>query len=233
MAHSKKAYGIIGVTVCLFLLVACSSPTPSSTPTIDLNPFRTEVAATVLAEVTQNAVLAPTTQVPPTATITESPSATPTAEISSTETVTATQVVATATGSLNLAQWVSQSIPDDTEFSPGEAFTMTWRVRNAGTTTWTPEYMLRFFAGNRFGAPEEVPLGQEVLPGGTVEISLDMTAPSTPGTYRSDWVMATESRSNFKEGIYIQIIVPAPPTATSTPTRTATPTRTPTPTRAP
>jgi hypothetical protein len=60
-------------------------------------------------------------------------------------------------------------------------------------------------------------LGQEVLPGETVAITLQMEAPDTPGTYRSDWVMATESRFNFKEPIYLKIVVPAPVTATPTP----------------
>ena len=231
MAHSKKALSVIGVTVSLLWLVACSSPTPSSTATIDLNPIRTEVAATVLAQVTQAAALAPSATPPPAPSATQSPSATATeatAATAATSTLAPTLSAGTqVTGTLNLAQWVSQTIPDDTEFAPGETFTMTWRLKNAGTSTWTPAFMLRFFAGNNFGAPTEVPLGQEVLPGAITQISLEMKAPTTPGTYRSDWVMANENRGNFKEGIYLQIIVPAPPTLTPTPTRTLTPTRTP------
>jgi hypothetical protein len=131
----------------------------------------------------------------------------------------------------NQAQWVSQSVADDTVFAPGEKFDMTWTLKNVGTTTWTAVYMLRFFAGNAFGAPSEIPIGQEVLPGGTIDITLQMTAPSTPGDYRSDWVMATESRANFQQPVFLKITVATPltPTRTSTtaPTSTATPSATP------
>ena len=53
MAHALKTIGVIGICLGLFLLSACSTPAPTSTPTLDLDPFRTEVAATVLAQVTQ------------------------------------------------------------------------------------------------------------------------------------------------------------------------------------
>jgi hypothetical protein len=51
-----------------------------------------------------------------------------------------------------------------------------------------------------------------------------MKVPVTPGNYRSDWVLSDESRSNFKEPIYLKITVAAPATPTATPTRTVTPT---------
>jgi len=99
---------------------------------------------------------------------------------------------------------------------------MTWTIRNAGTSTWTAGYMLRFFSGNAFGAPNENLIGQDVLPGGTIDITLQMTAPTTPGDYRSDWVMATDSRGNFNEGVFLKISVATPATSTPTPTLTLT-----------
>jgi len=88
--------------------------------------------------------------------------------------------------------------------------------------------MLRFFSGNAFGAPLEVPLGQEVLPGGTIDITLQMKAPVQQGDYRTDWVLATASRSNFKEPVFLKITVAVPATPTRTPTAVpATPTSTP------
>ena len=79
------------------------------------------------------------------------------------------------------AQWISQSVADDTIFAPGEAFTVTWRLKNTGTSTWTAGYMLRYYSGDTFGAPKEIALGQEVLPGGEVDISINMKAPAKTG----------------------------------------------------
>jgi hypothetical protein len=117
----------------------------------------------------------------------------------------------------NRAQWVSQSIADKAIFAPGETFTMTWRLKNVGTSPWKSAYMLRFYSGDTFGAPKEVLLGREVLPDGTVDITLHMKAPAKPGSYRSDWVMSSENRSNFKDPVYLMITVAVPVTPTLTP----------------
>ncbi len=109
---------------------------------------------------------------------------------------------------------------------------MTWRIQNVGITTWKPTYMLRFYSGNNFGAPNEIQIDKEVPPGQTVDITINMTAPTVPGEYRSDWVMATDARGNFKEPVFLVIVVPAPATATPT-SPPATATATPTPTVAP
>ena len=93
--------------------------------------------------------------------------------------------------------------------------------------------MLRFFSGNTFGASREVFLDRDVPPGQTIDIAIPMKAPTTPGEYRSDWVMANPFRSNFKEPVYLEITVARPvtptPTATVTPTMTLTPAATTTP----
>ncbi len=218
MAHKKRTLSGIGVLLSLLWSAACSPSVPTSTPTLDQNPLRTEVAATVLAQVTQalawtpslTPLLSPTATNPPTST----PS--PTASPSPSATVNLSSGTPKA-GTEDQAQWVSQSIADDTTFSPGETFTMTWRLKNTGTSTWKAGYLLRYYSGESFGASEEISLGREVLPGEEIGISIQMKAPANPGTYRSDWVMSSENRSNFKEPVYLRIKVATPVTPTPTP----------------
>jgi hypothetical protein len=231
MARTKKTIAMIGIWLGLLLLSACNASTPTSPPTIDLNPFRTELASTVLAQVTQTLALMPSATPIPSPTVTPTPIPTATLAASSTPAQPATTSVGPQ-GTLasqtpgapidDLAEWVSQSVADGTVFTPGEAFTMTWRLKNVGTSTWTPAYLFRFYSGNAFGAPQEILLGQEVAPGETVDISIPMKAPTTLGDYRSDWVMSNELRSNFKQPVFLEITVARPATVTPTPTATAT-----------
>ena len=234
MAKKIVCHGVIGAWVCLLGLAACSSPTPTSMPTQDMNPFRTEVAATVFAQVTHDLALTPSITPIPSSTATITPTTTPilptsatassSAAVSPSLTVTLASVTLAPTVVLaDRAQWVSQSIPDDTVFAPGEAFTMTWQLKNVGASTWKPTYLLRYYSGDLFGAPKEVALGQQVLPGATIEITLKMKAPPAAGKYRSDWVLSSETRSNFKDAVFLKITVVVPPT----PTRAATPSPTP------
>ena len=213
--HKKINFsGLIGTLVCLFGLAGCSSPTPISPPTLDLNPFRTEVAATVLAQVTHDLALAPSATPLPSSTGTFTPTSTP-IQITGAAPVEVTGAlpVQTAGSSISTtvvvladrAQWVSQSIPDDTVFAPGQAFTLTWQLKNVGLSTWTAGYLLRYYSGELFGAPDELVLGQEVLPGATIDISLKMKAPTTVGNYRTDWVLSNETRSNFKEPVFLEL----------------------------
>lgn len=227
MANIRKTIGGIAVALMAFWLAACSALNPTPAPTQDPNPIRTEAAATVLAQVSQTLAAMPTdTPLPsPTATFTLMPTATETATVS--PVVTTTLPGGTpAVVYVNLAQYVSQSIPDDTVFAPGETFTITWRLKNVGTSTWTTGYMLRYYSGEVFGAPKEVFLSREVLPGEEIEITIVMKAPIVPGGYVTSWVMADEKRSNFKEAVFLEITVVAPPTNTPTPLP---PTATPTP----
>jgi hypothetical protein len=231
MAGAMKTITTIGICLVMFLLAACAPSVPAGSPTPDLNPFRTEVAATVLAQVTMDLALTPSMTPVSRPTDTQAPTEPPLSTPVQTETASldsqATQTDGTpGEATADLAEWVSQSIADGTVFAPGESFTITWTLKNAGTSTWTPLYMLRFFSGNAFGATQEVFLDREVLPGETIDIAIPMISPTTLGEYRSDWVMANPSRSNFKEPVYLEITVARP--ATSTPTATVTPTFTPT-----
>ena len=237
MAQKIKKTCPIVALLCLLGLAACSSPTPTPTsaPTQDLNPFRTEVASTVFAQVTHDLALTPSITPLPTKTPTTAPTNTPAQVTGSTPAqstvafpgVTVTLPIVTlvtpAPVLTDRAQWVSQSVADDTVFAPGQTFTMTWSMKNVGNSTWTTNYLLRYYSGDLFGAPKEIRLSQEVLPGGVIEINIKMKAPAAAGKYYSAWVLSNQDRANFKEAVFLKITVALPPTATRAPTPTPTP----------
>jgi uncharacterized protein YkwD len=74
------------------------------------------------------------------------------------------------------------TIPDLTVLKPGEPFTKIWRLKNTGTCTWNARYSLVFVYGDRMQAADVTPLA-ETVPGGTLDIALDMVAPSLDGIY--------------------------------------------------
>lgn len=83
------------------------------------------------------------------------------------------------------------TIPDNTVIPAGQAFVKTWRVRNDGTCSWGTNlalHALAFTNGDQLGAPDEVPLGGEIKPGASVDISVNMKAPAASGTYLSSWL---------------------------------------------
>ena len=216
MAHIKINLPLIGVLLSLLWTAGCSPAAPTSTPTLDLNPLRTEVAATVFAQVTRDLALTPTITPVPSATATSLPTATPGITASPEPSAAATLSSGTPqAATANRDQWVSQSIEDDTVFTHGQAFTMTWHVKNVGTSTWTAAYLLRFFSGNTFGAPKEIAIGQVVPPGGEIDLKVNMKAPAIPGSYLTDWVLSDQNRANFKDPVYLKIKVAVPGTATA------------------
>src|SRR5690606_27513296 len=92
------------------------------------------------------------------------------------------------------------SIPDGSVVRPGQAFTKTWRLRNDGTCTWTPSYALVFGAGNALSGPAAQALGATVPPGGVVDISVNLAAPTANGDYRSEWFLRNEQGALFGLG---------------------------------
>lgn len=144
---------------------------------------------------------------------------TPTPGPSPTPVPAATQV----TVCTNRAKFVADvTVPDWTVFAPNASFTKTWRLMNVGTCTWTTSYKLVFFSGNQMGAPEINPLPASVAPGGTIDLSLNLTAPATPASYLSNWILKNEKNVNFGVGanydkaIYAAIKVAGTPVATAT-----------------
>jgi hypothetical protein len=113
--------------------------------------------------------------------------------------------------------WVSfikdVTIPDGTVFAPGESLTKTWRLKNRGTCTWTPDYMLVFASGERLGDTTAVRLPGYVSPGQTVDVSVALTAPDSEGRFVGYWMLRNPSGvlfgygDNANQAFYVDIRV--------------------------
>ena len=115
--------------------------------------------------------------------------------------IVATVKPGTATPLCDAGAFVADvTVPDGTNFNPNTAFTKTWRLKNAGTCTWNTSYAAVFDNGAQMSAPSAVNLTQNVPPGGTVDISVPMTAPATNGIYRGDWKLRNASGVIFGLG---------------------------------
>ncbi|MDX1993688.1 MAG: NBR1-Ig-like domain-containing protein [bacterium] len=101
------------------------------------------------------------------------------------------------------------TIPDDTQFQPGAAFTKTWRVRNSGTRPWGQGYTLNWFGGTAMTPVTSIPV-PTVAPGAEANLSVSLTAPTNPGTYFGDWRLKDDKGQVFGATLWVRIVVPAP-----------------------
>lgn len=97
------------------------------------------------------------------------------------------------------------TIPDDTVIPAGGAFTKTWLIENSGDTDWDGDYRLVFAGGQPMTATHSHPI-PHAAPNQQVEISIEMTAPITPGTYFSDWRLTADDGEMFGDIIYARIV---------------------------
>ncbi|MEW6239278.1 MAG: NBR1-Ig-like domain-containing protein [Chloroflexota bacterium] len=101
----------------------------------------------------------------------------------------------------NKASFVADiTVPDGTFFSPGAAFTKTWRVKNSGSCGWTTAYKFLFYGGDQMSAPTSINMPRAVSPGETVDLTVNMAAPTSAGRYRGDWVLSTAGGALFGVG---------------------------------
>lgn len=198
--------------IAMLLLAACNSASLANA-NAQPNSEITQQAATATANLpvtleTANPTVTPT----PTATLsevaaatqTQTPTATPTATSTLVPTLTPTHTptLAPASGPCNLASFVGDvTIPDGTVFNPGDSFTKTWRLHNLGACTWTTSYALVFAGGDAMSGPTAVPLPANVTPGGTIDLSVNLVAPSSSGTYQGNWVLSDPDGNLFGVGL--------------------------------
>jgi outer membrane biosynthesis protein TonB len=203
---------LIFFALSALILTACNTGEPE----IDIDAQRTGFAQTADVQATMTAQAQPTATNTPepsptpsftdTPEMTETPEGTETSEESTTDTpqATATQQASSGTDS---AAWIAQDPPDNTEFTPGEEFTITWSLENTGSSTWGTNYYIQFASGEEMGATDEkVYLPYPVPPGTSVQISVDLVATGSTGEKQSNWRLFNSSDNSFYE-FYIIIDV--------------------------
>ncbi len=197
----------------ILLISACSvaTTTPTETATPETGFTATALVQTIQALSTQNALLQPTATPLITDTLTPTQTETPAA----TSTPSQTPIPTTAAvSSCNLATLVSDvTIPSGTVLDGGTSFLKTWRVLNAGTCSWNTSYQLIYTSGTSFSASTAVNLPNSVAPGNTVDVSVNMVAPSVLGTYQGYWEFRSDQGVVFGTGtnanipIGVQVVV--------------------------
>ncbi|HAV76706.1 MAG TPA: hypothetical protein DCX53_05050, partial [Anaerolineae bacterium] len=121
------------------------------------------------------------------------------------------------------------NFPDGTVVQPGAQFTKTWRLKNVGSCAWSTSYQLVYFSGEKMGAASSANFPKNVAVGETVDISINMTAPTASGSYRGYWMFKNANGALFGIGAqankpwWVDIKVTGGPTVTpGAPTATAT-----------
>jgi hypothetical protein len=125
--------------------------------------------------------------------------------------------------------WVADLTLDDKNmtappvFQPGQQFSKSWRLRNAGTCDWSPDFSLTYRSGN---VPEaqmggrSFKIGKAVAPGQTIDLTANLVAPQAPGVYQGFWQMANAAGRPLGERVWVGIRVPAPAPVAPPPTQT-------------
>lgn len=192
-----KHKSFLAIILITMLLTAACNRSSQPTPTDQLDQIRTAAARTVEAMTTEIVLTAQIAQtqtalaIPSQSTdetpsaATPLPSAVPTA--GSTPTAAATEGGQAETP-CNLAGFVTETIPDGSQFTPGVSYTKTWTLRNDGNCTWTKDYSVVFVSGTSMSAPASMPLtDKNIAPGESVVISMPLTAPNTAGAYKAEF----------------------------------------------
>lgn len=198
--------------ILAFTIMACFPMTLLAMPLLKPEqPASDDPAATlqVIVEQTVQAMTqnAPTqTPIPPTAT-----------PLPPTSTPVPTNTPLPTPTAVSYCDWVAfvqdVTVPDGARFTARETFTKTWRLRNRGTCTWTPDYMLVFVRGDQMGGTTAVRLPGYVAPGQSVDVSVTLTAPDKRGSFTGYWMLRNPSGvlfgfgNNANQAFYVTIKV--------------------------
>ncbi len=162
-----KSRMFLSILITTLIISGCQQKTPT--------PATATIAAAAITTSTRLHTFTPTqsaTAPAPTFTMTSSPPLT-----------TSTPP---KTGQLAII-FISETVPDQTQFKPGQAFQKSWTLKNGGQQAWREDFVLAVTAskpdGELLNSPQSIPLNQPVQPGETIQIIVDLVAPSQSGQY--------------------------------------------------
>jgi len=160
---------------------------------------QTAVVATDWAQQTIAAI--PTETPTPTATATPAPTLTPLPTVTATPEPTPTEEILVEEDCDEATFVADVTFPDGTELEPGTPFTKIWRLLNAGTCTWNPNYKLYYVSGDLMSGPSSQQLVTiEVPPEASIDVSVELISPNKPGSYLGYWGLKNASGVRFGLG---------------------------------
>ncbi|MGA2503635.1 MAG: NBR1-Ig-like domain-containing protein [Anaerolineales bacterium] len=204
------------IAFILLGLAACGGGAPTTDPSLAF----TQIWQTV--EVAQAATALAASQTP---IFTVTPAASLTPQVSNTPLLTSTLLpgapsltpisslapLGTQAGACDNSQFVTDvTIPDGTEVAAKSEIVKTWRVKNLGPCTWNKNYHLIFGwggIGTNWNSNHPVPFPVTVIPGESLEITVDLDAPSAPGNYTAAFRLQNDKGYNFGDSLTIVISV--------------------------
>jgi len=204
----NKYKGVLLLLVFGLLIASCGTGTPA-TPTTDPNLLFTQVAETVSASIDQTSAAIPTnTPVP-----TQEPTATqiplPTVDPNAIPTQAPAQSgfpTPTVQRYGDVALWTGQSPSDMFIVKQSSSFTFHGCMNNVGTTTWSPDYVLKYASGpDLWPKQRNWPIPDEIKPGEKSCYDIPAIAPVNPGTYTTWWDFTNKGVMFYQ--VYFKFIV--------------------------
>jgi hypothetical protein len=212
----KPIFSFLKIAAILSLVVviagcsvpqAVQQPTQPSAPTVDMGALRTQVAQTVVANLTVQAALNPSATPLPTEKPTTASTLAPTPTTVVIETNTPFAMVTSTLDALSQLQatptWrvyptstkvpysdacslVSTSPEDGLQMSAGQDFDAVWVIKNTGFSDWDGGFYFQKVKGT-LGPSDTTYISGTVTPGNTYTLTYDMTAPTQPGVYNGTY----------------------------------------------
>jgi hypothetical protein len=182
----------------ILLMGACQLPQDNPLPEGKPGALYTEAALTLSVQMTQEDLSTPGTTQPPGSNKTPLPPS-PTLFVPTDTPDNEDQDSSKACDQVKFIKDVT--IPDDMDLEPGEKFTKTWRIQNAGSCSWSIGYLLYFESGELMDGPSSQELTSEtILPGEMIDISVDLVAPLEIGAYQGNWKLRNVKGDSFGVG---------------------------------
>ena len=191
---------IFALSIAL-VMAACNFPLFTN-PSQEVSAIATSVARTVIALNAEN-------QQKTTTPVSQLPSLPPLPTLTPLQLPTTVLLPTSTPLPCNKAQFISETIPDGTTFSSGENFTKTWRWTNIGTCTWNTNYKLVFSSGDSMSGPASKNLTASIAPNASVDLILNLKAPTTAGSSTGYWKLQGDDGQNFTQ-MTVQINVSNP-----------------------
>lgn len=195
MNNKKKESDMLKTTRVVYILVAltltlaaCAPGQPTQSPEQIQSQIETAVAMTVeagdAATAAAEAAFTPTSS--PTPVATSTPFVLPTAPLLASPTPFV--IVPSGGGggggggggsstSAYSCTVVSEKPYDGAEFKPGDSFDKKWTIKNTGTVTWDATWDFEYIGGTDMSPTANMTLGQNVKPGETITIMVEVIAP--------------------------------------------------------